>query len=113
MVYDAIFQKKTVFNPNSSVWVELLDRNQQNLELVLIPLSFFRPCPSPTAAGVVSHGLDDHTTYPSDISYEYPQILCSIYSHNWINVSILVYINYIVIIHSRIINELKVLFNRY
>jgi len=68
------------------VWVELLDRNQQNLELVLIPLSFFRPCPSPTAAGVVSHGLDDHTTYPSDISYVYPQILCSIYSHNWINV---------------------------
>lgn len=66
-------------NFHYSVWLQLLDRNQQNLDLVLIPLSFFRPCST-------SHGLENRSSSSSDISLKYPQILCSIHNHNWINV---------------------------
>ena len=75
-----------------SVWVQLLDRKQQRLELVLIPLDCFSESYKQNSFGsdVYSYGVnnaDNHYTNPT----ENIQVLYSESSSIWINVDDLLY----------------------
>ncbi|XP_032785122.2 dipeptidyl peptidase 9 [Daphnia magna] len=64
-----------------NVWVQLVDRLQQKLDLVLIPIQLFRPCRPIRRTNIIESSM----SAPS-ICRHPAQILCSVFSQNWINV---------------------------
>jgi len=76
----------------SSVWVQLLDRPQQRLDLVIIPVEFFV-----ATRGQDQHGLyfNQHSTRTANSSFpgHRNKLVYSLCSHRqtgyWINVSML------------------------
>lgn len=74
-----MFSYSSLFN---SVWVQLVDRLQQKLDLVLIPIQLFRPCRPIRRTNIIESSM----SAPS-ICRHPAQILCSVFSQNWINVT--------------------------
>lgn len=70
----------------NSIWVQFVDRLQQKLDLVLIPIQLFRPCRIARRSNLVDNNLSMlSTTLPA-------QILCTVFSQNWINVTLSVFL---------------------